>query len=248
MKICGRSDPGKERQCNEDNYFFKTFDDEGAIIAVADGMGGHAAGEVASSIAIDVLSRFVQDRDDSFALDEITGEDIKALINHANREIYSAGCKDKNKAGMGTTFTLGFIRNNLLIIGHVGDSRVYRLSGKKPEQLTEDHTVVEEMIKEGRISQKEAETHPRRHMITRALGISSAVEIDIVSLELNESDTLIFCTDGLTSLIEEKEIMQVITDKGDHPMKAVDYLVSLANERGGHDNITIVLVTDIGGF
>lgn len=250
MKISGRSDPGKERQANEDNYFFRIYEDGFAIVAVADGMGGHAAGEVASSIAVDVITHFTQSDEMPDLADEPTGESfegsVMALVNKSNVEIYEAAKKDDNKTGMGTTLTIGFIINNRLVIGHVGDSRVYRLSGNVMERLTEDHTVAEEMLKEGRISEDELVNHPRRHMLTRALGTSSEIEIDTEIVSLNKGDILLFCTDGLTSLIEEEEIKQAILDKGSHPMEAVDYLIELANNRGGHDNITLVLVTEIG--
>lgn len=246
MKIIGRSDPGKERQSNEDNYYFKVYDDESVIVAVADGMGGHAAGEVASFIAVDVLSGSALAEGMPEMYKQDTPKYIRDLITGINYEIYDQARNDPRKKGMGTTFTMGFICGKHLTIGHVGDSRVYHFSGKAMRRMTEDHTIVEEMIKDGRISKEEADTHPRRHVLTRALGTSLEVEIDIIDVDVDEGDVLLFCTDGLTSLIEEEEIREVVLMYRDHPTEAVDDLISLANERGGYDNITLVLVVELG--
>jgi protein phosphatase len=247
LKVFGRSDPGKERQSNEDNYYFKVYDDETAILAVADGMGGHAAGEVASFIAVDVLSRFALAEEAPGSFKKDTPEYIRDLINTINDEIFNQARDDPGKKGMGTTFTMGFISGKCLTIGHVGDSRAYHLSGKVMRRMTEDHTVVEAMIKDGRITREEAGSHPRRHVLTRALGTSLKVEVDILGVDVHEGDVLLFCTDGLTSLIEEGEIGEVILKHRDQPDRAIDDLISLANERGGHDNITLVLVVEPGG-
>ncbi|NLZ27518.1 MAG: serine/threonine-protein phosphatase, partial [Firmicutes bacterium] len=185
MKVIGRSDPGKERQSNEDNYYLKIYDDETAVLAVADGMGGHAAGEVASFIAVDVLSHFAlaEGAPENFKQD--TPGNIRDLINRINDEIYNQARNDPGKEGMGTTFTMGFISGKCLTIGHVGDSRAYHLSGKAMRRMTEDHTVVEAMIKDGRITREEADKHPRRHVLTRALGTSLKVEIDILGVDMH---------------------------------------------------------------
>ncbi len=250
MRISGRSDPGKERQSNEDNFFFRVYKEGYAIVAVADGMGGHAAGEVASAIAVDVISRFTQSDEMPDFYHEFADtkfEDyVVELVKRANSEIYEAAKNDDNKTGMGTTLTLSFISNKRLFIGHVGDSRIYRLSGNTMERLTKDHTVVEEMLNEGRINKNELINHPRRHMLTRALGTTLEIEVDVEIVSLNKGDILLFCTDGLTSLIEEEEIKQVVLEKGIYPLEAVDNLIALANDRGGYDNITLVIVTEIG--
>ncbi len=250
MKIIGRSDPGKERQSNEDNFFFRV-DGDHAVVAVADGMGGHAAGEVASSLVVDVLSRYVMDASISelceLCADNDIIEFIQKLIDEANYEIFETGRQEADKFGMGTTFTMGFICHNYLVIGHVGDSRVYLISDNKMRRLTNDHSVVEEMLREGKITAEEAKSHPQKNMLTKALGNSLHIDVDIETVHLKEGDALLFCTDGLTSLIEEAEINQMVCDKSASPLEAADDLIMLANDRGGYDNITLVVVTELGG-
>ena len=247
MEIIGYSDKGIERKGNEDNFFFKSFKDDLALVAVADGMGGHAAGEVASGIAVAALSRinipFETEREED---DNEYGDTVIDIIKNINREIYTESKRDKEKTGMGTTLTMGIITGEKVIIGHVGDSRAYHLSGPLFQRITDDHTVVSEMLKDGRISKEEVSNHPRRHMLTRALGTSGAVEIDVENISLEKGDILLFCTDGLTSLVSDAEIKQVLLEKGDEPEKAVQFMISLANNRGGFDNITVVIVTGIG--
>ncbi len=250
MKIFGRSDKGIERVRNEDNLYYRTYNNDFALVAVADGMGGHAAGEVASRIAVESLSDFLpvfDDNEEPIDYDAVDLSDkVADIIRSINRNIYLESKVDRSKNGMGTTLTMGLINGQRAVIGHVGDSRVYHLSGKLMQKVTSDHTVVAEMLKDGRITREEMSNHPRRHMLTRALGTSATVEIDLESVSLEKGDILLFCTDGLTSLVNEEEIKQVITDKAGDPKKAVEFLIALANNRGGFDNITIVIVADIG--
>ncbi len=253
MKIFGRSDPGIERQSNQDNYFFRV-EGRHALIAVADGMGGHAAGEVASFIAVDVLSRQTKFGDMTELCERCSPDrdksviySIEQLVSKANYEIFEEGNKDSNKMGMGTTLTVGFLCDNHLFIGHVGDSRLYLISGNKMNKLTRDHSIVEEMLLDGKISEEEAANHPQKNMLTRALGTYVDVEVDTDNLLLDEGDIILFCTDGLTSLVREEEIKEIVIQKQEEPLEAVDYLIDLANSRGGHDNITLVIATEVGG-
>lgn len=245
MKVASRTDRGKERRSNEDSYFSRVVSGY-TVLAVADGMGGHAAGDVASSLAIDEITRFAGSLQHQDRLEEDIAVIIKNIVQKAGESVYRASLEDPGRRGMGTTLTLGIIHNNRLTIGHVGDSRVYRISSSMIEKLTQDHSLVEEMVKDGRLSREEAQSHSQRHIITRALGTSPKVEVDVEKVDLKQGDYLLFCTDGLTSVVTESEILKVVNEKGDCPQTAVDYLVQMANDRGGPDNITLILVSDTG--
>jgi protein phosphatase len=245
LRTAGLTHPGRERSQNEDSYLVKTGEDL-SILAVADGMGGHVAGEVASALAIGVFERYWNELDlkepppsGHFA------EIIKNLIVKANNTILEAAARDSSKTGMGTTLTAGFLSGRSLTIGHVGDSRAYLISSEALTLLTEDHSLLEQLIQAGRISPEEAEGHPKRHILVRALGTSADLEIDLIERELNESEALLFCSDGLTSMVRDDEIYRVTREHPD-PLLAAEALIKLANDRGGCDNITVVYATEIG--
>lgn len=245
MHAAGLTHPGRERSRNEDSYLVKTGEDL-TILAVADGMGGHVAGDVASALAIGVFERYWNELDlkeppsrGRFA------EIIENLIIKANTIILEAAARDSAKAGMGTTLTVGFLSGFSLTIGHVGDSRAYLVSGEALTPLTEDHSLLEQLIQAGRISPEEAEGHPKRHILVRALGTSPDLEIDLIERELNEAEALLFCSDGLTSMVRNEEIHRITLEYSD-PLLAAEALIKLANERGGCDNITVVYATEIG--
>ncbi|NLA11758.1 MAG: Stp1/IreP family PP2C-type Ser/Thr phosphatase [Firmicutes bacterium] len=245
MRAVGLTHPGRERSRNEDSYLVKTGEDL-TILAVADGMGGHVAGDVASALAIGVFERYWNELDlkeppprGHFA------EIIKNLIIKANTVILDTAARDSDKAGMGTTLTAGFLSGSSLTIGHVGDSRAYLVSGEALTPLTEDHSLLEQLIQAGRISPEEAEGHPKRHILVRALGTSSDLEIDLIERELNEAEALLLCSDGLTSMVRDAEIFRITQEQPD-PLLVAEALIKLANDRGGCDNITVVYATEIG--
>lgn len=246
MRVAGLTHIGRERSRNEDSYLVKAGDDF-SILAVADGMGGHVAGDVASALAIEVFERYWDEvYPESLPAPDSFAEVIENLIIKANSMILDEAACDANKEGMGTTLTAGLIHGSNLVIGHIGDSRAYLLSKGALTLLTEDHSLVEHLIQTGRMTPEEAEDHPKRHILVRALGTSADMKADLISVELDQGAALLFCSDGLTSMVRDEEIRRIAVKHPD-PLSAAQALIGLANERGGCDNITVVYATDIGG-
>lgn len=225
-----RTDVGRVREGNEDSYLM----DE-PLFGIADGMGGHAAGEVASSTAVEALSS------GAARVNSEDPESLVALIKEANRAIFEKAAKDDSLHGMGTTCTLVRIDAYKAHLAHVGDSRAYLLRDGDLSRLSEDHTLVGRMVREGRLTEEEAAKHPQRSMITRSLGIDSDVRVDLGSFDVRDGDRIMLCSDGLTSMTDEDTIKRVLQQKKS-PQAAADELVDLANEAGGEDNITVVVL------
>ena len=222
------SDTGRRRRRNEDNYVVAP-----PLFAVADGMGGAQAGEVASRLAASAL--------EGEGSDGLQGlERIDALIQEANRRIYDRASTDPAASGMGTTMTVALVEGMTVALGHVGDSRAYLVRGEQMEQLTDDHSLVNELLKSGRLSEEEAHLHPQRSVITRAVGTDPDVDVDGFSIEAEEGDVFLLCSDGLTDMVEDEEILELVHEHRDDLEKAVKALVSAANRGGGEDNITAV--------
>jgi len=245
LLVSVRSDAGKERPRNEDNYCY--LERQGiTLLAVADGMGGHAGGDVASSLAMETLNKFFFSTD----RDEFTDENIlsllECLVKTTNQAIYNAALQNPEIMGMGTTLTMGLTFNNKLFWGHVGDSRVYVIKDGYLKRLTYDHSLVQEMLNQGKITPEEARNHPQKNILTRVLGTHSQVEVDLGEWELQAGDDLLFCTDGLTSLLEEDDILKITRAHRDDPEKAATLMVDIANSRGGSDNITLIYVVEAG--
>ncbi len=210
-----------------------------ALLAVADGMGGRPAGDVASAMAIDRLLSRLQEIDKQQASDDgqragILGEAIHAL----NRDVFQAAAKPETR-GMGTTLTVAMVAASSLAIGHVGDSRVYLLRGGRLHQPTADHNWVAEQIRRGSLSPDAARTHPGRNMLTRAIGTAPHVDVDVLVLKVQVGDTVLLCSDGLHGLVSDEEISSVL--QAQTPPEAAQTLVDRANEQGGHDNVTVVI-------
>jgi protein phosphatase len=222
------SDTGRKRRRNEDNYVVAP-----PLFAVADGMGGAQAGEVASRLAASAL-----EAGDSDGLQGL--ERIDALIQEANRRIYDRASTDPSASGMGTTMTVALVEGMTVAIGHVGDSRGYLVRGEQMEQLTDDHSLVNELLKSGRLSEEEAQVHPQRSVITRAVGTDPDVDVDGFTIEAEEGDVFLLCSDGLTDMVEDEEILELVHANRDDLEKAVKALVAAANRGGGEDNITAV--------
>ena len=222
------SDTGRRRLRNEDNYVVAP-----PLFAVADGMGGAQAGEVASRLAASAL-----EAGDSDGLQGL--ERLDALIQEANRRIYDRASTDPSASGMGTTMTVALVEGMTVAIGHVGDSRAYLVRGERMEQLTEDHSLVNELLKSGKLSEEEAHVHPQRSVITRAVGTDPDVDVDAFTIEAEEDDVFLICSDGLTDMVEDEEILEVVHSNRQDLEKAVKALVSAANRGGGEDNITAV--------
>jgi protein phosphatase len=222
------SDTGRRRRHNEDDYVVAP-----PLFAVADGMGGAQAGEVASGLAAGALKG-----EDSNGLDGL--ERVDALIQEANRRIYDRASNDPTASGMGTTMTVALVEGMTVALGHVGDSRAYLVRGDTMEQLTEDHSLVNELMKSGKLSEEEAQVHPQRSVITRAVGTDPDVDVDGFTIEAEEGDIFLLCSDGLTDMVEDEEILELVHRNRDDLEKAVQALVSAANRGGGEDNITAV--------
>ena len=210
-----------------------------ALLAVADGMGGRPAGDVASAMAIDRLLSRLRDADKQQALDDgqragLLGEAMHAL----NRDVLQAAAKPETR-GMGTTLTVAMVAASSLVIGHVGDSRVYLLRGGQLHQPSTDHNWAEEEIRRGHLARDAARTHPGRNMLTRAIGTSPHVEVDVLVLQVQTGDTVMLCSDGLHGLVADEEISRVLQEQT--PPEAAKTLVNRANEQGGSDNITVVI-------
>jgi protein phosphatase len=222
------SDTGRRRRRNEDNYVVAP-----PLFAVADGMGGAQAGEVASQLAASAL-----EAGDSDGLEGTTR--IDALIQEANRRIYDRATTDPTASGMGTTMTVALVEGMTVAIGHVGDSRAYLVRGEQMEQLTEDHSLVNELLKTGKLSEEEAQVHPQRSVITRAVGTDPDVDVDGFTIEAEDGDVFLICSDGLSDMVEDEEILELLHSNRDDLDKAVKALVAAANKGGGEDNITAI--------
>jgi protein phosphatase len=195
-------------------------------------MGGAQAGEVASGLAAAALK---EDTSELPGLERVDG-----LIQEANRRIYARASTDPSASGMGTTMTVALVEGMNVVIGHVGDSRAYLVRGDSMEQLTEDHSLVNELLKSGRLSEEEAHIHPQRSVITRAVGTDPDVDVDAFTIEAEDGDVFLICSDGLTDMAEDVDILDLVDENRDDLEKAVRALVQFANKKGGDDNITAV--------
>jgi serine/threonine protein phosphatase PrpC len=228
------TDTGRRRRHNED-----AFVAEPPLFAVADGMGGAQAGELASSLAAAALK-------DSQEPGGGGEERVDELIQQANRRVYERQSQDAAASGMGTTMTVALVEDGRVAFGHVGDSRAYLIRGGALEQLTEDHSLVAELVRSGKLSPEEAEGHPQRSVITRALGTDPDVDVDTFSVETKPGDLFLICSDGLTSMVDDETILEEVA-RNRHDLKsAAKALVRAANKGGGEDNITVVFF-EIGG-
>jgi protein phosphatase len=236
-----RSDTGRQRRGNEDAFFARA-----PLFAVADGMGGAQAGEVASGLAVEVLEQGLPDSGGSVE------ERLAARVREANARINELARSDDQRAGMGTTLTAAYVGEDELSVAHVGDSRLYRLRDGAFDRLTEDHSLVEELVRQGKLTPEEAGEHPQRSIITRALGPEAAVEADTHTWPARDGDLYLICSDGLTSMVPEDRIAEIIgeTAGAGGPLSAAGRaLIEAANAAGGRDNITVVLfrLEEVGG-
>jgi serine/threonine protein phosphatase PrpC len=222
------SHAGRKRRHNEDSYVVQP-----PLFAVADGMGGAKAGEIASSLAAAAL----QESDGNGA----TGEErVAALIEEANRRVFRRASEDTEASGMGTTMTVALVEGDRIAIGHVGDSRAYLIRDGRLEQLTDDHSLVAELVRSGKLTPEEAETHPQRSVITRAVGTEPDVDVDTFSIEGEPGDVFLICSDGLTDMVAEETILEAVERNRADLKAAAKELVNAANRGGGEDNITVV--------
>ena len=223
----GATDPGRKRRRNEDSYVL-----DPPLFAVADGMGGAQAGEVASRLAAAALKES--------GADEGGEQRIVSLIQEANRRVYDRSNRDPNASGMGTTMTVALVENGQVAFGHVGDSRAYLIRDGSMEQLTEDHSLVAELMRSGKLSPEEAETHPQRSVITRALGTDPDVDVDTFTIEAKVGDVFLLCSDGLTTMVSNDGILDLVERHRGDMDGTLRALVNAANRGGGEDNVTVV--------
>ena len=240
MEAFAKSDIGKARDMNQDYYYIPDWEDPMKLYILADGMGGYNGGEVASKLATITALNYIKSNFESSEKDKDSIlKLIKSAMEYANMVVYEKAAEDKELEGMGTTLEVCLIYNNKIYIGHVGDSRIYRIRNELIRKLTRDHSYVEKLVDDGTISKEEASHHPKKNMLTKALGCKAFLEPDVTVKALIKGDTILMCSDGLTNMLEEKEIYEII--KEDYKI-AVDRLINEANEKGGYDNVTAIVI------
>ncbi len=241
LDVAQLTDVGRKREHNEDNMAFvipkdsQVMASKGALFIVADGMGGHAAGEVASEIAVDTVSNMYYQEDSN----DVAVSLLRA-IRRANVSIHQRAAENLLRTGMGTTCVAAVLRGNMAYIANVGDSRAYLLRGNQVKQISHDHSWVAEQVRAGLLTEEQARTHAQRNVITRCLGTQAEVDVDVFHEELHEGDCLVLCTDGLSGLVSDEELQRIVDQFV--PQESVYHLVEKANENGGPDNITAIVV------
>jgi protein phosphatase len=242
----GATDVGRRREQNEDAFL---VDLETSLFIVADGMGGHAGGGTASSLAVRTIQERIRAARAAApaSFTSPTSEDarnfpsvLRLAVESACRAIYGAAQEDPSLAGMGTTVTAVLVAGRTAFVAHVGDSRCYLVRGGRIFQLSEDHSLVNEQLKAGAITEEEARQSRFRNIITRSVGFEEDVLVDVVGLDVEQGDTIVLCCDGLTNLVADTEILEIAT--GSRLAESADRLIGLANERGGDDNITVIVI------
>lgn len=253
LKMVGESDTGRIREHNEDTI---ALDDELGLVVLADGMGGYNAGEVASSIAVKTIVNLVREtlgREKLSAIDSHTGLSRRSIvlrdaINRANKIIYQTAKTQTHCEGMGTTVVAALFHDNKVTIAHVGDSRLYRLRSAKLEQMTLDHSLLQELVDRGFYSPAEAARAANKNYVTRALGVEPTVEVDLHEESALRGDCYILCSDGLSDMVEDSDILLTLNTFGANLGTVGKQLVQLANDNGGRDNISVVLASVIEAF
>lgn len=242
MNLSGKTDIGKARKMNQDTFCYGTFGDTGCYAVVCDGMGGHNAGNIASKLACDIIGKQIADgfREEMNA--NLVRNLLMSSVAAANAEVYERSKMGEEYFGMGTTVIAAILRGSLLHIAHVGDSRAYIVNSGEFAQITRDHSIVQELLEAGKISDEDARNHPQKNLITRAVGINEQIQVDYLETMLNRDDKVLICSDGLTNSCTEEEIHRIVMDTpvADIPQKLIDR----ANEHGGMDNITVVIITE----
>ncbi len=241
MKIVAKTDKGIVRDSNQDAYAVGEFSDEVVWSVVCDGMGGAAGGNIASALAVKVIS----DKINASYRENMKDASIKNMLDSAltaaNIEVFDFAEVKPELQGMGTTVVCAIVRDNQAYIAHAGDSRAYVVSHDSIRQITTDHSMVQDLLSRGKITSEEAENHPNKNIITRAVGVDKSIEIDFEQVDLNDDDVLLLCTDGLSNYVSNSEILDIMSD-GKHYAFA-DRLVNKANNNGGGDNITVVIIS-----
>lgn len=234
-----KSDVGKEREMNQD--FYLASEERPQLFVLCDGMGGHKSGDVASRTAAGSIETYIR-LQDSLDYDSAEAEKVlREAVTYANKIVYSRASSNAALAGMGTTADVCLVDFDFVYIAHVGDSRVYALRGNTLVQITKDHSLVEEMVESGVITESEARVHPKKNVITRAIGTNKTVEADFISYPFRAGDILLMCSDGLSNMLSDAEI-QTILSENTVPQDMVENLIASANQKGGKDNITAIVI------
>ena len=238
--VFAKSDIGNVREQNQDYYYIPSNDSDLKLYILADGMGGYKGGEIASKMATEAVKEFVYL---NFSKTEGLKEKILELVRqaaiYANKVVFDKSKEVEELEGMGTTLEICLIYNNKAYIGHVGDSRIYRIRKGVMRKLTKDHSYVQQLIEDGKITREEANIHPKKNMLTKALGCTAYVEPDVRVRNFELGDIFVICSDGLTNMVSEEKIFDIVTLG---PQTAVDELIKQANQAGGYDNITVVII------
>lgn len=242
MKIVAKTDKGIVRSNNQDAYAVGELPGEVAWAVVCDGMGGEAGGNIASALAVKVISEKITSAYNEKMRDASIKNLLDSAISAANIEVYDMAYSRPDLQGMGTTVVAVIVRNKTAFIAHAGDSRAYIVNGDSIQQITTDHSLVQNMVDRGEITAEQAEHHPKKNLITRAVGVEKRIDIDFSEIDLNDNETLILCTDGLSNFVTKIEMVEDIKD-GQYYAFA-DRLVKRANKNGGGDNITVVAIAN----
>ena len=243
IKAYAKSDTGKVREMNQDYYYISTSLDEIQLYILADGMGGYNGGEIASSLAVQTSKNYIENNFKDIEKDkESIIQLVGSSIEYANMVVYEKSKENPELQGMGTTLEICLIYNNKAYIGHVGDSRIYRIRKSFIRKLTQDHSYVQKLVKEGTITKEQAAHHPQKNMLMKALGCNAFVEPDVMVKGFLKDDILIMCSDGLSNLVSQETIYEMASKNIE---QATRDLVNLANDRGGYDNVTVIVIKNI---
>ena len=243
IKAYAKSDKGKVREINQDYFYISNSLDEIQLYILADGMGGYNGGEIASSLAVQTAKNYIENNfkdieKDKDSIIQLLGSSME----YANMVVYEKSKENPELQGMGTTLEICLIYNNKVYIGHVGDSRIYRIRKQFIRKLTQDHSYVQKLVKEGTITNEQAAHHPQKNMLMKALGCNAFVEPDVMVKGFLKDDILIICSDGLTNLVNQDTLYEMASKNIEQATKD---LVQLANDRGGYDNVTVVIIKNI---
>jgi protein phosphatase len=241
VRVSVKSNTGLIRTVNEDSFFVNTdYENLPDIFIIADGMGGHNAGEIASKTAAEFTGEVLVNTPGALIDEDNIETNIIEAMEKANQKVFEMSKSKSENSGMGTTLIVSILLGKKLYIGHIGDSRVYLIRDNKINKITSDHSLVEELLRSGTLTKEEAENHPKKNIITRAIGCSLVIDVDTYKQDVKEGDTILMCTDGLTNMVNESEIKNIIEKETDVDI-ASENLIKAANKNGGEDNITVIL-------
>ena len=243
IKAYGKSDVGMVREMNQDYYYISDDQNEIKLYILADGMGGYKGGEIASKLAVTCARNYIENNLKETPKDkESLIQLVASSVEYANMVVYEKSKEEPELEGMGTTLEICLVYNNRAYIAHVGDSRIYRIRKEFMRKLTKDHSYVQKLVEDGTITKEEADFHPKKNMLMRALGCNAFVEPDVTIKGFLKGDTIIICSDGLTNMVTQEEIYKVATSKFEY---APSELIEKANKKGGYDNITVIIIRNI---